>query len=332
VSEHARTLSVQPHLAACVILVSLLGVSACGESSDGVAVRIGHSAITKASVAHWMSALAGGRDQIKPNDRALRTRALELLISSTWLIGETAQRGLRTSQQEVTRSLTERQKASFPGGAREYHDFLKAAGQSLADAELQARAQLAAAKLRALALKRAGAVTSAQVVAYYRQHRSRYTTPERRVVQITNRKTLAAAQRLIGEVRRGRGLISRAQHQVGEGWVTVSASSSRRNALEKAIYAARPNVLTGPVKATGVYDILRVQRVIPSTTQTLARMRGVILGKLLDRRRDAALARFVKAWRSKWAARTDCRPGYVVPGCRRYGGPSGLREPSLQLG
>jgi hypothetical protein len=331
VSEHARVLSVQPRLAACLILASLLGLSACGESSDGVAARIGHSTITKASVAHWMSVLAGGRDRPKPNDRALRARALDFLISSIWLTGEAAQRGLGVSQQEVTHSLTEREKASFPGGAREYHDFLKASGESLTDAELQARAQLAAAKLRALALKRAGAVSSSQIAAYYRQHRSSYVTPERRVVQITNRKTLAAARRLMGEVRRGRGLISRAQRQVGEGWVTVSSSPSRRNALEKAIYAAKPKVLAGPVEAAGVYDVLRVQRVIPPTTQTLAGLRGVILRKLLDRRRAAALARFARAWRTRWAARTDCWHGYVMPGCREYDGPRALPDLHLEL-
>jgi hypothetical protein len=35
--------------------------------------------------------------------------------------------------------------------------------------------------------------------------------------------------------------------------------------------------------------------------------------------REAALARFGKAFKARWLARTDCRPGYVVvPICRQY--------------
>jgi hypothetical protein len=34
--------------------------------------------------------------------------------------------------------------------------------------------------------------------------------------------------------------------------------------------------------------------------------------------RERALARFGKAFKAKWLARTDCRSGYVVPICRQY--------------
>jgi foldase protein PrsA len=34
-----------------------------------------------------------------------------------------------------------------------------------------------------------------------------------------------------------------------------------------------------------------------------------------------ALGRFVKEFPKKWAARTSCRAGYVVPGCEQYKGP-----------
>lgn len=42
---------------------------------------------------------------------------------------------------------------------------------------------------------------------------------------------------------------------------------------------------------------------------------------LTVQQQQQALAKFVKAFSKKWAARTSCHAGYVVPDCRQYKGP-----------
>lgn len=311
-------------LAAVVSLASCRGTG----TSDAVAVRVGGAVITGAAVDHWMSVISAGQTISDPGAhgyRALKRRALDFLISSEWLIGEAVSQKLAVSDQEVQRRLVEQQAASFPGGEAEFHEFLKAAGQTLADVELQAKVELASSKLTEMTIKDAGVVTESQIADYYQRQRRRFVVPELREVRITNRKTRAAADELRREVESGANLMRSFEREVVS--FSRQASSVRSTPLERAIRMARPNVLIGPLKQRVDYFVFEVKRVVPAASRALTQVEGSIRGRLVDEGRRRALAEFIRAWRARWITRTNCYPGYVVQKCSQYSGPMAPEDP-----
>jgi foldase protein PrsA len=309
-----------------VLPICCMGLAACGAGgSDSVVVRIGGTAITKTMLDHWISVMnAGGAASSDPARQ--RDRALQYLISSEWLIDESASRGLTASEQEVRQQVAARQAAS--GGGVEFHKFLASTHRSVADVELEARVELASSRLRQLVAGTAGNVTSMQIATYYKRHRQLFITPERRVAKYAGRHSIAAAEALKRAVESGkRDLTSVAQRNVGEETMTVSSLPNQHDPIESVIYAAKPNVVAMSGKIHGDYYLIQVVRVFPPVAQPLVQVAGTIRGRLVEEAQRRALATFVKAWRAKWIARTGCRPGYVVQKCSQYDGPEAPEDP-----
>jgi len=309
--------------------MALAGLVACGAGApDGVAARVGQVTITSGAVEHWMTALAEGRPPSSATARkALREQALDFLISSDWLLGQTTADGLKLSDTQVQRQLALQRSKSFPGGQSEISEFLKATGRSRADLVLQARAELAAAKLREAVASKQPPIAEAQVARFYARHRQLFTIPERRTIRFTNRKSLAAAVALKREVLAGRRRFSSLAV-----WMTLpltplsySLELGPDSTLARAVHFARPNVLLGPVLVNHVdHYIFEVKSITPARVQPLSQVRGSIVRRLAAASNRRALAAFVEAWRRQWTARTTCSPGYVVQKCRQY---SGTRRP-----
>jgi hypothetical protein len=94
----------------------------------------------------------------------------------------------------------------------------------------------------------------------------------------------------------------------------------RCNVLEKAIFSAKPNMLDS-AKLRVDYYLFKVKQITASSEQSLAQVQSSIRKQLTTEQQQRTFTEFIKAWRKKWAARTDCHTGYVVPGCRQYKGP-----------
>jgi parvulin-like peptidyl-prolyl isomerase len=306
-------------------LITIVGLAACGGGMPGsVVVRVGQTAITETTVDHWMSEMAGGRvvpDPSSRQDQPLRQRALSFLISSQWLLGEAAEEGLKVSKQEIEQRFKDKESASFPGGEAEFHEFLKATGKEVSDVMFEIQAELASSRIRQTVASREPKITQAQIAKYYSQHKQRYVLPERRELEITNRKSKTEVDKLKREVESGRSLASVTQLESIERPATASGTD-KGNALERAVYTAKPNVLAGPVKLRVDYYLFEVKRITAGSEQPLARVHSSIEKQLAAEQQRQTLAEFVKAWRKRWIARTSCRVGYVMPDCKRYKGPT----------
>jgi parvulin-like peptidyl-prolyl isomerase len=303
--------------------LAVVGLAACGGSaSSTVVVRVGEAAISRAAVDHWMTVLAGGRVGGSSSERrqALKQQALGVLISSDWALGEAADEGLEVSGREIARHGAEKVRTAFPGGEAELHEFQRATGQSGADTVFEAKAELAAAKIRQAVVRKEPRITRAQIVRYYARNKELFVIPERRELQITNRKSAAEVATLRKEIESGRSFAAASQSDTVDR-PSESHGGGRADVLEKAIYSAKPNVLTGPVKRRVDYYLFEVTRIKARAYRTLVQVQGTIKRQLASERERRAIAEFAKTWRSKWMARTDCSPGYVVYRCRQYTGP-----------
>jgi hypothetical protein len=307
------------------VLLLAAGLAACGggSSSGQVVARVAGQPITAGAVDHMVAVLKGGwttsgADAGAPRDQALRRQALRLLISTRWLIGEAVGRGVAISGAEVRRKVEGVERADFPTGLAEQREFLKSTGETVADLELQARAELAQAKLRQLAIGGAPPVTQAQIAAFYAAHKRTFLIPERREARFTNRKTRPAIMKLKREIEAGRSITSPEQRKVGE--LFTGAQVPPRNAYERAIDSGKLHRVAGPFKLAADEWLYEVVKIIPARQRTIAEVSTLIRRRLESERTSRALTDFTTAWSAKWVARTDCAGTLAVSACRQYRG------------
>jgi parvulin-like peptidyl-prolyl isomerase len=350
------------HLIACsaLVLATAVGLAACGGSGGGggvrgdVVARVGAGSITTTTLSHWMSVLApehvvpdpprysacvAHREAVAQRSdaatlaaecrrqyQALERQVLDFLIVKDWLIGEAADEHVGVSQREVERRLGEK-KQSFPNGDAEFSRSLKAVAQTVVDVELEIRGELAAEKIRHLLSDREPKVTEGEISAYYRQHLRRFHLPERRDFDLVEfLPSAASARQVIREVRQGKSIATMSLHE------SLSRTSPSiqgvRRPLYEAIFAARQNVLIGPVRVKRSYFVFELTQIVPATLESLAQVRGSIEKKLSAAQQRQTLTKFIEAWRRKWIAETDCHPGYVVQKCKQYTGPMAPEDTS----
>jgi hypothetical protein len=306
--------------ALCLAAVAVGTLGCGGQARSPVAVRVGDSAISEATVAHWARVIATGNrvegfaagGQGEP-----RQRALELLIAAAWLRGEAHALGIAPSSRAVDDALEQRREAN---GAAEFEQGLRAAGQTIDDVRLEVEAKLAAAAIRREVFARVPAVSDAEVLAYYRAHRAQFRVPGKRTVDLLEGlPSRAAARAIVGRIGIGARFTQRAFHEV------LQPPSGARTEpdierVTRAIFAAGVGVPSRPLRLNGHWTVFVVRKVVPTSFRSPRAVRGEIVMRLGARRREQALAAFSGSFSARWAARTRCHTGYVVPGCAQYAG------------
>jgi foldase protein PrsA len=304
------------------LLAIAVAVSACGSQSAGVVARVGATPITASALDNWISVMATGTvpQPGQPAYDPLERRALEFLIESHWLLAEAAERGLPPTREEVARRLKAKQHEMFPGGEAEFREYLTSTGQSTADANFRVEVEVAAENILHQLAGGEPAITRARVAGYYAANRQRFVVPERRTLELVEVTTEAAAQRARREIQAGRSVASlKPLHEELAPHELLQDAIGKR--IEKAVFAARPNVLTGPLKLRERWSVYEVTRVRPALLKPLAQVRQEIREQLASQQRQQTVAAFVREWASRWAPRTDCAAGLVVQRCRQYRGP-----------
>ena len=244
----------------------------------------------------------------------LRQRVLGFLIASHWLLGEAAERGIGVSGGEVQGRL------QVTSGARP-------ADEHADEAQFAIEAEVAAALLRRHLTSGEAPITEAQAIAYYKQNVKRYETPEERNIDIVERiHSEAAARRVKSRLAPGASMSKAAIHESFTRMDPAEIVPNKR-AILRAIFAAKPGVLVGPLPLNGMWCFFQVTRIVPAVVQSFASVHAAIAQQLAGERQQRRLAGLVAAWRRKWTARTDCRPGYVVQKCRQYDGPRAPEDP-----
>jgi foldase protein PrsA len=348
----ARMRRIGALLTACSVA---FGLAACGSApGNHVVVRVGRSAITSATLSHWMAVLApehavpdppGYGECMRREEaltlrssraalaaqcarqyRALRLQALNYLISSHWLIGEAAGEGLTPSERRVQQVAAKAQSLS-PGEQQGEGD-----GGSVArnghDAAFQARARLADASIRQALFNAEPQITPAQVARQYARELARFRIPERRYFEIFEHiPGEAAARKVMAQIAAGRGNVA-AVH-LHESLVRTRGFDlgGTKLPIVTAIFAASPHMLTGPVPLNGEYALFEVTKITPASIRSLAQVEKSIRSRLARERRRRTLRRFIGQWRRKWTARTACARGYIVQKCGQYSGPRSPEDP-----
>jgi len=326
-SDRVVTTASRQVVALGATLLLLGGLAGCGESGSGdPAARVGASPITKATVDHWVSVLAGGEtaDRSSPQSRELQRRVLSFLISAQWTLGEAAKFGVTTSDRAAQAQLEllhydqregipyegiphEGEIPAFFAKAHDHTDRLWLMRLAILTTRVQAR-EIAAAE---------HAITPAQVASYYDSHKSSFVLPERRDLRWIVTYSLRKLRRAVGEIRAGKDFIAVAR-RVSLDPPTISGmdlASAYEKDFARHVFAAKPHVLVGPYRQSQNHYMLEVTKVMPSRQQTLAQTEPAIRRRLAVTWVATGLR---QASDRTWTARTSCRPGFVVRQCRQY--------------
>src|SRR4051794_34853702 len=260
--------------------------------------------------------------QCKQEYESLRDQVLQLLISFQWIEGEAKAMNIKVSDKEVKDSFAKQKKQAFPKEA-DFQKFLKESGQTEADIIKRVRLDTLSNKIRDKVTKGKDKVTDAQVAAYYNKNKARFAQPERRDLRIVLTKDKAKAEQAKKAIESGQSFKSVAKKysidqasKAQGGKLPAVAKGQQEKALDTAIFAADKGKLTGPVKTQFGYYVFDVTNITKATQQTLDQAKATIKQTLASQNQQKSLDTFVKSFRKRWKAKTECRDAYRTQDCK----------------
>jgi foldase protein PrsA len=286
-------------------VVAAIVLAACGGSNNArVVARVASSQITAQQLAQEMSALAP--EHLVPDpphySACISRRAEGVPESNTGVLEQECVQEYGALRQQALDQLVTTD--WLLGEARERK----------LDVSSRDRAS---EQLRALATQGVRSPSPSQVLAYYKQHIQHFETTELRDVDLAEKlRSRAAAMKLVAEVQHGRSIKAISLHESIQ-----KPSPGDESIITRTIFSARTNVVASPIPVGDGYYVIVVTRIVPPVRTPLARVRRSIERQLQDEMTRVALSSFISAWRSRWTARTDCSPGYVMQKCKQYRGP-----------
>ncbi len=274
------------------------------------------------------------KPQCEQQYKSLQQEVLGFLISSEWVIGEASALGVKSSDKEVKKRFEQVKSTQFPKSA-EFEKFLASSGQTVSDLLLRVKLNLLSSKIQQKIAKTKANITQAQVEKYYKENPQRFGTPEKRSVEIILTKTEAAANKAKQEVASGKSFASVAKRvsidptsKANGGLLPQVAKGQEEKTLDAAIFSAKPNALSGPIKTVFGFYVFEVKGTTPGNQLTLAQAQASIKQQLTATQQQAALTKFVASFKKKWTAKTDCRAGFVVTDCKQYKAPKTTSGPT----
>ena len=275
------------------------------------------------------------KSQCEQQYKSLQQEVLRFLVSSEWVLGEASSLGVKVSDKEVKKQFEKIKSQQFPKAA-EFEKFLATSGQSVSDLLLRVKLNLLSSKIQQKIVKDKSKVTHDQITKYYNENPKRFGVAEKRNLLIILTKTEAQAKKAKQEIEAGKSFESVAKRvsidptsKSNGGKLAGVVKGQEEKSLDAAVFSAKKGVLTGPVKTPFGYYIFEVQTTTPGSQQTLKQAEASIKSQLTATQQQGALTKFVKEFKKKWKAKTDCRSGYVVEDCKQYKEP---KTPTLPTG
>ena len=262
------------------------------------------------------------KTQCKQEYNSLRDQVMQLLVSFQWIEGEAKAKGIKVSDKEVKASFDKQKKQAFPKAA-DFDKFLKDSGQTEADILKRVRLDTLSNKIRDKVTKGKDKVTDAQIAAFYNKNKARFAQPERRDLRIVLTKDKAKAEQAKKALESGQSFKSVAKKysidqasKAQGGKLPAVAKGQQEKALDTAIFAADKGKLVGPVKTQFGYYVFDVTKIDKASQQSLDQAKATIKQTLASQNQQKALDTFVKSFRKRWKAKTDCRDAYRTQDCK----------------
>jgi foldase protein PrsA len=243
------------------------------------------------------------------------------------VIGEAKSLGVKASDKEVENQFSKIKQQQFPKAA-EFEKFLATSGQSVSDLLLRVKLNMLSQKIQTKIAKKKPTVTEAEAQKYYNQNKARYGTAEHRTVEIILTKTEAQASAAKKQIEGGKSFASVAKQvsidptsKAKGGLIPESIKGAQEKNLDNALFSAKLHQLGGPLKTQFGYYLYEVLSTKPSTQSSFATVKNAIKQLVATEQQQHALSKFIKDFKKKWQAKTECRSGFKVADCKGYKAP-----------
>jgi len=265
--------------------------------------------------------------------KALRDQVVQILISFKWIQGEADAMGIKVSDAEVKKAFDQQKKQSFPKDA-DYQKFLKTSGYSQDDIMQRVKSDLLSTKIRDKVVKGKDVVSDAAIADFYNKNKARFAQPEKRDLRVVLTKTKAQAAKARAALKSGQSWKSVAKKysiddtsKANGGKLPAQAKGTLDKQLDSAVFSAKKNALTGPVKTQYGYYVFDVTGITPASQQSLAQAKTTIKQTLASQNQQKALDAFVKDFTKRWKAKTECSADYKTTNCKN--GPKATPTPTV---
>lgn len=262
------------------------------------------------------------KTQCQTEFNALRDQVMQFLISSAWIEGESADRGVKVSDADVKKDFDKQRLQSFPKD-KDYAAFLKSAGYVQEDLLYRIKVQDLSNKLRTEVLKGSDKVSPAQISNYYNKNKSKFAVPEKRDIRIVLTKTEDKAKQAKAALDGGQSWKSVASKfsidqgtRDNGGLLAAVPKGQQEKSLDTATFSAKKGEIGGPIKTQFGYYVFEVDKITAGSQQTEKQSEASIKQLLVSQQQQTKLDAFVKEFQKKWKDRTECRKGYATQDCK----------------
>jgi foldase protein PrsA len=252
---------------------------------------------------------------------ALRDQTMQFLISSAWIEGESADRGVKVADSQIKKDFDKQRQQSFPKD-KDYLAFLKSSGYVQEDLLYRLKIQNLSDKLRKKVLEGTDKITDAEIANFYNKNKIRFAVPEQRDLNIILTKTEAQAKKAKAALDSGQSFKAVAskysidQATKGDGGkLTGVPKGQQEKSLDAATFKAATGKIEGPVKTQFGYYIFEVTKITPGKQQPLSTSKASIKQLLISQKQQTTLDTFIKDFQKKWKDRTTCQKGYQTAEC-----------------
>ena len=270
---------------------------------------------------------SAAKGQCESQYKSLLREVMGFLLTSQWVIGEANELGIHVSDAEVHKQFVKIADTQFtkPG---EFEKFMTSSGQTASDLLLRVKLNLLSAKIQQQIVKAKANVTEAQIEKYYNENKSRFGQQEKRTVSLLRTATEAQAKAARKEIESGKSFASVAKKVSTDptsakqgGLIPELPKGEEEEPLNADLFSAPAKKLSAVVHTPFGYYVYEVVTIFPGSQQTLAQAKASIKAQLQQTGQQEALSKFVKNFKKKWLAKSNCATGYIVTDCKQYKGP-----------
>lgn len=325
-------------LAASFALVA----AACGGSEDvpdGAVATVDGTVIAKSELDELMTVARKSyesRDQEfpkagTPEYQSVQTQYVAFLVQREQFRKEAEDRGIEVTDADVDAELEQLVKDRFDGDRKKLDEAIEEQGFSLETFRKTAlEASVLSDKLFEAVTKDVE-VTDADILLYYTQNQTQYSTPESRDVRhilIAEKKgddvdfaaSKAEADRIYAALRNGGDFAALAKAESDDpgskdqgGKLTIRRGETVPP-FDKTAFALERGELSRPVKTTFGYHVIEALTAVrPATTRKLEEVEDEIRQQLLQQRKNEAMTKWVEDLGKRYDGKVTYAVGFEPP-------------------
>jgi foldase protein PrsA len=266
--------------------------------------------------------VAALKAQCQQQYEGLKQQVMQFLIQSQWLLQEADSRHLTAKPAAVQKQLDDQIKQSFPKRA-DFNKFLQTTGMTMQDLLFRVKVDVLTQQVRQKVVQGRDKVSDAAVASYYNKNKARFAQPERRDLLVVLTKDKAKADQAKGALQHGQSWASVAKKfsidqasKAQGGKLPGVAKGQQEKSFDSAIFSAKKNQLSGPVKTQFGWYVFKVTNVTPASQQTLAQAHDTIVNLLRSTQEQNAINSFVKDYQKRYKNKTNCARDFVIDSCK----------------